>query len=86
MTLIAATVLLLTVLAGCWRVWRGPTIADRLLALQIFGTTGIAVLMLLAQRFGRPDLLEVALILALLAAVLPVAMVQLARGVEGSGD
>lgn len=86
MTLVAAAVLLLTVLAGCWRVWRGPTIADRLLALQIFGTTGIAVLMLLAHRFGRPDLLEAALILALLAAVLPVALAQLARDGEGWDD
>lgn len=86
MTLVAAAVLLLTVLAGCWRVWRGPTIADRLLALQIFGTTGIAVLMLLAYRFGRPDLLEAALILALLAAVLPVALAQLARAGEGWDD
>lgn len=77
--MLVAAVLLLTVLAGCWRVWRGPTVADRLLALQIFGTTGIAVLMLLADWAGQPALLEGALILALLAAVLPVALVQLLR-------
>lgn len=79
MTVSVAAVLLLIVLAGGWRVWRGPTVADRLLVLQVFGTTGIAVLMLLADWTGQSALLEVALILALLAAVLPVALVQLLR-------
>lgn len=75
-----ATVLLLTILVGCWRVWHGPTIADRLLAVQIFGTAGIAVVVLLAHWFDKPALLEVALILALLAAVVAMALVQLLRG------
>jgi len=76
---LAAVILLLTVVAGCWRVWRGPTVADRLLAVQIFGTAGIAVVLLLADWLARPMLLDVALILALLAAVVAMALVQLVR-------
>ena len=40
-----ALVLLMSVLAGLWRVVRGPTTADRMLAAQLFGTTGVAILL-----------------------------------------
>lgn len=74
------TVLLMVLLiAGYWRVWRGPTVADRLLAVQMFGTAGIATLLLLSRWLDKPPLLEVALVLALLAAVVAMALVQLLR-------
>ncbi|MEA3302986.1 MAG: pH regulation protein F, partial [Pseudomonadota bacterium] len=34
-----ALFLLMTLIAGLWRVLRGPTPADRMLAAQLFGTT-----------------------------------------------
>lgn len=74
-----AIVLLLSILAGLWRIWRGPTRADRLLAVQLFGTSGAAVLMLLAHTQRQQPLLDAALVLALLAAVLSIALVQLLR-------
>ncbi|SDT90610.1 monovalent cation/H+ antiporter complex subunit F [Halopseudomonas salegens] len=74
-----AAILLLSITAGLWRIWRGPTRADRLLAVQLFGTSGAAVLMLLAHIQRQPPLLDAALILALLAAVLSIALVQLLR-------
>ena len=61
--------LVATILAGLWRVGRGPTPGDRMLAPQLFGTTGIAVLLLAAERLAQPALRDVALILALLAFV-----------------
>ncbi len=78
MTLLAA-ILLLSIAAGLWRVVRGPTRADRLLAVQLFGTTGAAILLLLAHSQGQPALIEAALVLALLAAVVSAALVQLMR-------
>lgn len=74
-----ASVLLLTVFAGLWRVAHGPTRTDRLLAIQLFGTTGAALLLILAQTLNQPALRDVALILALLAAVVSAALVQLLR-------
>lgn len=74
-----ACVLLLSVAAGLWRVWRGPTHADRLMAVQLFGTSGAAILMLLAVSQDQPALLDAALVLALLAAVVCAALVQLLR-------
>ena len=47
-----APFLLLTLGAGIWRAIRGPTAADRMLAVQVFGTTAVAVLLLLAQGTG----------------------------------
>jgi len=61
--------LLLTLVAGLWRIRRGPTAADRMLAAQLFGTTATAVLLLLAEATAKPALRDVALVLALLAAI-----------------
>lgn len=74
-----ACALLLSVGAGLWRLWRGPTGADRLMAVQLFGTSGAAILMLLAQTQDQPALLDAALVLAVLAAVVCSALVQLLR-------
>jgi multicomponent Na+:H+ antiporter subunit F len=48
---------------------RGPTPADRMLMAMLFGTTGTAVLVLLAAAGGGAALVDVALVLALLAAI-----------------
>ncbi|MCF7201327.1 monovalent cation/H+ antiporter complex subunit F [Pseudomonas oligotrophica] len=74
-----AGLLLLTLLIGLVRVLRGPGRVDRLLVIQLFGTTGTAVLLVLAQQQGQPALRDVALLLALLAAMASAALVQLLR-------
>ncbi len=70
------SLLLLTLGAGVWRTLRGPTAADRMLAVQLFGTTAVATLLLLAQGSGIAALRDVALVIALLAAVTAVAFVR----------
>ena len=77
--ILLAAVLLLSIAAGLWRVLKGPTRADRMLAVQLFGTTGAAILLLLAQGEDQPALIEAALVLAVLAAVVSAALVQLLR-------
>ncbi len=71
-----AVFLLLNLAAGLWRVMRGPTAADRMLAAQLFGTTAVAALLLLAEAMSEPALRDIALVFALLAAVAAVAFVQ----------
>lgn len=78
-----ATILILTIAAGLWRALRGPTRADRLLALQMFGTTGTALMLILAQWQMLPALRDAALVLALLAAIVSAASVQYLRGRNG---
>ncbi len=64
--------LLLTAL-GLVRVLRGPGDADRMMAAQLLGTGGIAVLLLLGAATLEPASVDVALTLALLAAFASVA-------------
>ncbi len=71
-----ALFLLLNLGAGMWRILRGPTAADRMLAAQLFGTTAVVTLLLLAEATGNAALRDVALVFALLAAVTAVAFVR----------
>lgn len=74
-----AALLLVTILIGLGRVVLGPGRVDRLLAIQLFGTTGAALLLVLAQWHDQPAFRDVALLLGLLAAVVSAALVQLLR-------
>lgn len=71
-----AIFLLVNLGAGMSRILRGPTAADRMMAGQLFGTTAVAVLLLLGQATGKTAMLDVALVFALLAGVTAVAFVR----------
>jgi multicomponent Na+:H+ antiporter subunit F len=71
-----ALLILISVVVGLIRILRGPTSADRMLAAQLFGTGGVAILLILAQAMQMPSLVNVALIYALLAAVTMVVFVR----------
>ncbi|PLX51223.1 MAG: multiple resistance and pH regulation protein F [Desulfobulbaceae bacterium] len=71
-----ALILLLSVAAGLLRILRGPTAADRMMAAQLFGTCGVAILLLLARGFDALIVEDVALVFALLAALSTVAFVR----------
>ncbi|MDR9424323.1 MAG: monovalent cation/H+ antiporter complex subunit F [Marinobacter sp.] len=82
-----AAFLLLTLLIALIRIWRGPDTADRMLASQLFATTGVALLLLLAQAQAMPALVDVALTLALLSVLAIVAFVtRVVRIDEPSSD
>jgi multicomponent Na+:H+ antiporter subunit F len=59
----------------------GPGDADRIMAAQLLGTGGTAVLLLVSEAMSLPAAVDVALVLALLAAFVSVAFV---KGVIGS--
>jgi multicomponent Na+:H+ antiporter subunit F len=67
--------ILAVVAAGLARVLRGPANADRMMAAQLLGTGGIAALLLMATATDVTALVDVALVLALLAAFASVAFV-----------
>lgn len=77
-TAIQALALLLmgTVALGVYRIERGPTGADRMLASMLFGTTGTALTLLLGEVTGIDRLHDIALVFGLLAAVTAVAFVK----------
>lgn len=74
--LFLALFLLLNLVGGLVRILRGPRPGDRMLAAQLFGTTGVAVLLVLAEALSSPALRNVALVFALLAPVNTVVFVR----------
>ena len=72
--LIALIFLIITLLAGLARSVRGPSLQDRMLSVQLLGTGGVALLLLMAGLRVAPALIDVALVLALLAVVAAAAL------------
>lgn len=78
--------LMVNLAAGLLRVLRGPHIADRLLAAQLLGTVGVALLLTLATAWSWPSLRDVALVFALLGLLAAVAWARLAPGGARAGE
>ena len=67
MMLASATVALLTtMLLALVRASLGPTVYDRVLAVNSFGTTTVLLIAVLGFLNGRPDFLDLALVYALI--------------------
>jgi len=80
-----ALIILCAIAAGMIRILNGPTAADRMMAAQLFGTCGVAILLLLAKGLGTIVLLDIALVFALLAALASITFVRRAWH-EQTGD
>ena len=76
---LVAIVLVIVLFVGLYRVVIGPTMADRMLASQLFGTAGVALLLVLAAAEKQSSLLNTALVLALLTPITLVSFIKLAE-------
>ncbi|MFS8037492.1 multiple resistance and pH regulation protein F [Xanthobacter sp. AM11] len=83
--LAGAAVLLVTVALGLAGLWRGGSAADLLLAVQLLGTAGVALLLLLAVATPDAAILDVAVLLAVLAAFAAAAFRACAPASPGPG-
>ncbi|TVQ29366.1 MAG: multiple resistance and pH regulation protein F [Geminicoccaceae bacterium] len=72
---VVALLLLLNIVVGLVRILRGPTAADRMLAAEMFGTSAVVIVLLMAFVTDNPSLVDVALVFALLAALASVTFV-----------
>ena len=61
--------ILVTMVLALVRALRGPTVYDRVLAVNMFGTKTALLLSVIAFLFGRPDFLDLALAYALINVV-----------------
>jgi multicomponent Na+:H+ antiporter subunit F len=84
--LAASGLILLSVALGLARVLRGPSDVERLMALQLLGTGGIAALLVIAYATNVPGVDDVALGLALLAAFAAIAFVNLLEVEDGETE
>jgi multicomponent Na+:H+ antiporter subunit F len=80
--LAASGFVLLMVALGLVRILRGPGNAERMMAAQLFGTGGIAALLLIGAATGQGAVVDVALTLALLAAFASFAFVKAALAAD----
>ena len=71
----AAVALLLTIVLSLAYAFRQPGRADSLLAALLFGSTGVALVLVLGRGLDLARAVDIALVFALLAAVLGVAFV-----------
>jgi multicomponent Na+:H+ antiporter subunit F len=66
MYLVVSLAILMTMVLALVRALRGPTIYDRVLAVNLFGTKTALLLSVLAFLNNRPDFLDLALAYALI--------------------
>lgn len=74
--LVGALLVTATLMAvGLYRVWAGPTVFDRLVAVSLITANGVVVLVLLGLAFERPTFFfDITLAYALLAFLLPITL------------
>ena len=61
------------------RLFLGPTLYDRVLALNSFGTLAVLMISVVGFLFGRPDFLDIALLYALLNFISTIAILKFFR-------
>ncbi len=66
MYLAVSLAILVPMVLALVRALRGPTVYDRVLAVNMFGTKTALLLSVIAFLFGRPDFLDLALAYALI--------------------
>ena len=66
MFLIVAIVLIISMILVLLRLYFGPTLYDRVLASNVFGTQTVLFIGVVGFLFGRPDFLDIALLYALI--------------------
>jgi len=62
----AATAILLAALLDLYRAYVGPSIYDRVLAVNVIGTKTVVLIALIGYIFGRPHFLDISLVYALI--------------------
>ena len=62
----AAVAILVTMVLAITRTLLGPTVYDRILAVNMFGTKTVLIIAVIAFMSGRPDVLDIALAYALI--------------------
>ena len=69
-----------------YRAARGPTLPDRILAINIVGTKTLVVLVLIAYIFNQPMYLDIALVYGLLNFIITVAAARYMETGKIKGD
>lgn len=63
---VAAAAILVSMVLALMRAFLGPTLYDRILAVNMIGTKTVLLIAVLGFMMGRPDFLDIALVYALI--------------------
>ena len=63
---VACVAILVSMLLALVRAFFGPTLYDRILSVNMFGTKTVLLIAVLGFLMGRPDFLDIALVYALI--------------------
>ncbi|HBN14555.1 monovalent cation/H+ antiporter complex subunit F [Pseudohongiella sp. SYSU M77423] len=72
----AAIAILVTMLLAIVRALLGPSIFDRMLAVNMFGTKTVMLISLIAALAGRADYLDIALVYAMINFIAMIAVMK----------
>ncbi len=75
----AAIALLVTMALALVRAFAGPTLYDRILAVNTFGTKTVLMIAVLGFLMGRPEFLDIALVYALINFIGTIAVLKFFR-------
>ncbi len=76
---VAATILVLAMALMLIRALKGPTLYDRVLAVNSFGTKTVLLLGLFGFLTGRPDFLDIAILYAMINFMATIAIIKFFR-------
>ncbi len=70
------------------RAFKGPTVFDRILAVNMFGTKTVLMIAVLGFLMGRPEFLDIALVYALINFVATIAVLKVFKhgDLGGAGE
>jgi multicomponent Na+:H+ antiporter subunit F len=72
----ASAALLVTMALALIRAIKGPTVYDRIMAVNMFGTKTVLTIAVLGFLAGRPEFLDIALVYALINFVATIAVLK----------
>ncbi|MBS1269863.1 MAG: hypothetical protein MAG794_00815 [Gammaproteobacteria bacterium] len=76
MHFVTACAILITMVLTLYRGMRGPTLYDRLLAVNSFGTKTVLIIAVYGFFSGRPDFLDIAFVYALINFISTIAVLK----------
>lgn len=68
--------ILVTMVLALARAFLGPTVFDRILAVNMFGTKTVLLISVLGYMAGRPEFLDIALVYALMNFIAVIAVLK----------
>lgn len=81
----AAAAVLVAMLLALIRAFAGPTLYDRILAVNVFGTKTVLLIAVVGFLAGRPDFLDIVMVYALMNFITVIGILRFFEYANGTG-